>query len=242
MQNPGFVGKIEQLGARFVLVGSIPEGTRIGLASEIDMLVEFDAFKEHPFHVTLEDPFHIRANPHVPQCIKEYLDDDYCFDFDKFMAAYLETIESVLEDVFAWGRNPTRLSTITTNKEFVAIPCEICSKGAAVRGQCAKCAVAVSRTKIGACLQFEWNSGGVSAYCSMDVVPKFNTESMPAMKLACAINTGIASLRNSTIWQNHLRSYVEADMIVHDLDDPSDPAAIEAVILKEIIVAGESQG
>ncbi len=217
----------------------------MGLASEIDLLVEFEAFKAAPFFVTSSDPFHIVANPNIPHLVDCFLDEQKCFDFDKFVAIYLKAIESVVNIIFATQKNPRRLNIITTNEQFLAMTCKDCSTMSTEEGrpcQCAKCAVVVSRTKIGACLQFEWKHSGISAYCSMDIVPKFNIQPTPAMELAFIINTGMASLKNKTIWQNHLHSYVETDMIIQDINDSDKVIPVDAVILKQIILKGKHGG
>ena len=65
--------------------------------------------------------------------------------------------------------------------------------------QCQSCAVTVSQTKVGICLQFQWRKDctnqGFSGlffnqnppqpvYCSIDIVPTFRVQNVEAMELA----------------------------------------------------------
>ena len=49
--------------------------------------------------------------------------------------------------------------------------------------QCKYCAVVVSQTKVGVCLQFEYDTEFGPAYLSVDLIPLFNIIEMKAIKL-----------------------------------------------------------
>ncbi len=224
-------------------MGSVPEGTRVGLANEVDIVVDFEAFKEHPFGVTEDDPFHLRINAALQDRCSDFLDKACFFNFEPFILTYLGSIEFALESVFTSGLNPPSISIVTTNGEYSASVCAKCSRiPPEKKAQCADCAIVVSRTKIGACLQFKWSHDGTTAYCSMDVVPKFSVEKMKTLQLALLINKGMTLLNNGVLWRNHLRSYVEADMVVQDLDDAGQFGTVDAVILKQLILDDECCG
>jgi hypothetical protein len=48
------------------LIGSIAEDTRIVLANELDITVEFEGFEEAPFRVVEGDPFHLTVTENAP--------------------------------------------------------------------------------------------------------------------------------------------------------------------------------
>ncbi len=54
-------GVMRTLAPRFTLTGSIEERTRIGLANEVDVSLEFDGWRKDrpPFEVRTGDPFHL---------------------------------------------------------------------------------------------------------------------------------------------------------------------------------------
>ena len=57
---------MQLLKPRFTLVGSIPEGTRIGIGNELDITIDFDGWKDNPPLVAGIDPVHLcreEANP-----------------------------------------------------------------------------------------------------------------------------------------------------------------------------------
>ena len=57
--------RIPELGLTFILVGSIVEGTRIGAATEIDLMVQFEGRRLQAQPLLVEDdPFHLKV-PYV---------------------------------------------------------------------------------------------------------------------------------------------------------------------------------
>jgi hypothetical protein len=67
---------IQKLKPIFSLMGSVPEGTRIGLGNETDIMMVFDGFKEPPFQIVEGDPFHLYATERgtFPEFLEKYLD------------------------------------------------------------------------------------------------------------------------------------------------------------------------
>ncbi len=205
------------------------EGTRVGLGNELDILVSFEHFEKCPFSLIANDPFHISANSAETSLLSEVLDSNGRLNLDAFMETFFSTIELVLDEIFSSKRNPSCLSRVTTNHRPVYRPCQKCFGDT----QCCRCSVAVSRTKIGACLQFSWTK---SAYCSIDIVPKFDIEPVESMKLAFMINRGMANLPPD-VWFRHLRNYVETDMVLQDTLDEG-CKMVNAVVLRQITRPG----
>ena len=145
-------GKLMKFAPFFELVGSMAEGTRIGLANELDLVLKFRAFMgQAPFKVDKEDPFSLKkAEPSFAM-----LDDFFKrkeFLFHKFLHLILDAVEEALENIFQHDRNPPHLKRVTTNKEWRdgKTPCEgKCRNELELRNfvQCEECAVTVSTTK-----------------------------------------------------------------------------------------------
>ncbi len=56
------------------LVGSVAEGTRVGMGNEVDLTVDFHGWAEHAFSVLPGDPFNlVLAASDGPEWIKPYL-------------------------------------------------------------------------------------------------------------------------------------------------------------------------
>ena len=84
---------------RFVLVGSVAEGTRIGLGNELDLTVTFDGWDgdRPPFKVDPGDPFHLRATESPPDWMGPFFDADGRFHFNKFLAEFLGALQGYIQ-------------------------------------------------------------------------------------------------------------------------------------------------
>ncbi len=111
--------------------------------------------------------------------------------------------------------------------------------------QCRRCAVTVSQTKIGVCLQFEWllhdpaasskwprwPSDRRSVYCSVDLVPAFNVEPINCIELARIVNSAMLfTERRPRGWVQQLNGYARADMVFCNAADSGSP--VKSVFLK----------
>jgi hypothetical protein len=196
---------IKMLKPIFTLMGSVPEGTRIGLGNDTDIMMEFGGFgKQPPFHVVEDDPFHLYATDDIPTWMEKYLDEKKIFLFYKFMRDLLDIVSACIEVIFKEKRNPENLLRKTTNSEFNGdlLKCEDCKKRkdadlTSIFKQCKHCMVTVSQTKIGIGLQFLWKSlmfGEDIIYCSVDLVPTFNIKDIAPLNLARIVNTAMISI------------------------------------------------
>ena len=201
---------------RFVLVGSVAEGTRIGLGNELDLTVTFDGWDDDrpPFKVDPGDPFHLKATECAPDWMRPFFDSDSegRFNLNKFLADFLGGLESSVAAVFDSGNHPERLRRVTRNEELLSNSCSDCMENYDPDGllvQCASCAVTVSQTKMGACLQFEWSEAEV--YCSVDLVPTFKIEAVKAVSLARYVNEAMLAEDHPASWFDYLRGYAKGD-------------------------------
>ena len=114
--------------------------------------------------------------------MKEYFDDMGRFQYHNFLSDLLTSIDNAIEIIFG-GKDSIKkcgsLRRITKNKSYSCKKCRRENSGAkrkALFTQCADCMVAVSQTKMGACVQLQWQGGrdnfpGSKTYCSIDLVP-----------------------------------------------------------------------
>ena len=165
-------GKLMKFAPFFELVGSMAEGTRIGLANELDLVLKFRAFMgQAPFKVDKEDPFSLKKTEPSFAALEDFFRGEE-FLYHKFMLFILYAVEKALENIFQHGRNPPHLKRVTTNEEWREgkTPCQgKCRNELELRGfvQCDECSVTVSTTKSGVSLQFTydgghcWEKGGV---------------------------------------------------------------------------------
>ena len=222
-------GPLKDYGPKFELVGSMAEGTRIGVPNELDLGFSFQYLKQMeniPFKVE-DDPFSLKKTVTTPDMMMNY----FCgraFKFHKFMKFLLESVEDALSRIFEEGKNSFRLKCVTTNQQWRdrTTRCDGQCKNNANFEQCTKCMVAISQTKSGIALQFEW-VGGVyrddKIYCSIDLIPIFPIEPIPALQLAKLINTAMLSSNPPKGWLRFLHKYTTEYMIIQELAEPGAP-------------------
>ena len=167
---------------KFTLVGSVAEGTRIGLGSEIDLTMRFEGWmqqEEAPFKTNLYSD-HLYKNAPWPEWAEWYFEENKpMFMLERFKYDLLSSFDSALCNIFRKGKNPTRLKiqpNVHQKEPMRLRDCEQCDVRISQKTniQCENCILATSQTKLGICLQFTWVSdSGQEAYCSMDVIPAF---------------------------------------------------------------------
>ena len=218
------LGVLKDFAPFFELVGSMAEGTRIGLANELDMGLKFGAwYKNIPFKVD-GDPFSLKKAKTSPKSMEAFYKGN-AFQFHKFLHFLLNAVERAISTIFEEERNPPNLKCVTANTNWNEgrTTCEgKCKKNLRAQNfeQCKKCAVTVSQTKSGVALQFEWewhDTETESIYCSIDLIPIFPIEPISAMKLARFINECMLSDDPPIGWLNFLFKYVKEYKIVQEL-------------------------
>ena len=208
----------------FELVGSIAEGTRIGLANELDLGVKFQALMDQvPFKVDKEDPFTLKK----ARLSVAILDDFFLegkFLYHKFLHFLLDAVERAVCNIFKEKRNPFTLMFVTTNDDWNKgnTPCNgECRKKLEQNNftQCELCTVMVSQTKSGVALQFVFreNPWSDEIYCSIDLIPMFPIEEIPTMELTCLINTSMLGINPPRGWLNYMFKYPKEYKIIEML-------------------------
>ena len=172
---------MRKLKPSFTLVGSVPEHTRIGIANELDITIDFRGWVgEVPFKTTNDAYYLHRYNCYCvttsntllgvslsvrseqcPEWMASYFDAMGKFKYHQFMTDLLEAIDKATEAIFGGGqanKNSGYLTRITTNKNYSCQKCRRRNSGAkkpALFTQCKHCIVAISQTKMGVCVQFQ---------------------------------------------------------------------------------------
>ena len=186
LQNSLRKGRLKELSPFLEVVGSMAEGTRIGLANELDIHLHFKTWiKKPPFKIE-EDPFSLKL-ARKPRDLKHHFFEEEGFQWHKFMHILLEestdlteqffeeekfqwhrfmhflleAVDEAIERIFEKGKNPPGLRQVTTNKDWVRgnTPCRgECKRNLEANDfeQCDQCAVTVCKTKSGVALQFEY--------------------------------------------------------------------------------------
>lgn len=96
-----------------------------------------------------------------PEWMTSYFDAMGKFEYHRFMSDLLEAIDKATEAIFGGGqaiKNSGYLTRITTNKNYSCKKCRRLNSGArkpSLFTQCRDCIVAISQTKMGACVQFQ---------------------------------------------------------------------------------------
>ena len=229
-----------KLRPKFTLVGSVSEGTRLGLANELDLTVKFHGWPEGCFCVE-GGPFDLKKTEATPEWMADHLDSAGCFLYNKFKYDFLKAVEKALGEVEMPGTETSdRLRLVTTNEEFqggktrCSADCskrlDKCQRGLLFQ-QCKYCAVAVSQTKVGPCLQFEYGDDKGVVYCSVDLIPMFDIMEMEAVDLARIAVRGMLEYRPAG-WLKNIMGYAKHDKVMMALSEEVGISTVKTVSLK----------
>ena len=110
----------------FTLVGSVAEGTKVGLGNELDIMVDFRGWSESDplFTINPEDPFHLYASETCPAWMSPYFDGMGRFNQQKFKTHFIRAIDRAVRAIFRSGLNPPCLGECIPNSRGVS-----CRKG-----------------------------------------------------------------------------------------------------------------
>ena len=117
---------MQNLQPEFVLVGSIQEGSRLGIGNEIDLTIHFKGWKQ-PF-VIHDDAFHLKKAKTCPEWMDSYFDHKDQFLFSLFMENICQAIDDSLNMIFTEKRNPQKLLQVKTNEDYFQNPCGACEE------------------------------------------------------------------------------------------------------------------
>ena len=237
---------LKKLKPIFTLMGSVAEGTRLSIANEMDLCMEFEGLKSTPFKINLDDPYHIYKTESFPDWMHDYFDSNGRPVLHKLKLQLLEAVDSVAGDVTT--ENPTRLRTYTPNKKYNWKKCQKCRKNANLPlfKQCKKCCLMTSQTRVGICLQLAWKHEGFSyyegfrhgnmkqrkfrLYTSVDLVPMFHIKPTYIRPFVKATNKAMLKEGHPEEWYEYLKKYLSTDKILRGLG--SEDEHVSRVLLK----------
>ena len=235
---------LKKLKPRFTLMGSVAEGTRLSIANEMDICMEFEGLKRSPFKINLEDPYHIYKTDTFPDWMQDYFDSNGRLVLQKFKLQLLEAVDSVAGEVL--NDNPTRLQAYTPNKKYDWKKCKDCGENANLPlfKQCKNCCVVTAQTKVGICLQLAWkhegfsykkrkkikHQSGFTLYTLVDLVPMFNIEPTHIRPFVKATNKAMLEKDHPEEWYEYLKKYLSTDKILQGLG--TEDEYVSRVLLK----------
>ena len=159
---------LKEFDPEFQMSGSMSEGTRLGLANEVDIGLIFNSMKNNVAFKVDRDPFSLKKAETVPTFMEKYFNAKDEFNYHDFMLFLLNQFNSMIKEIFDKGmlNRSNRLMCVTTNKAWKEgkTKCdgrcnrEMKSDPDTKFEQCTQCVVSVSQTKIGIALQFHWKS------------------------------------------------------------------------------------
>ncbi len=83
------------------MVGSVAEGTRVGLGNELDLMVDFQGWNEEvPFKIRKDDAFHLYATPNSPSWMARFITDRGELMLDAFSLELLRGVDLAVQSIF----------------------------------------------------------------------------------------------------------------------------------------------
>ena len=155
---------LREFDPEFQMSGSMIEGTRLGLANELDIGLIFNTLKDSLALKVEGDPFSLKKSDTAPAFMKRFFDGNE-FDYHDFKLFLLDTFSNIIKDIFDKHKlsGSNKLICVTTNEAWAKGEtkcngdCKRKMKKADTKyEQCILCCVCVSQTKIGIALQFQW--------------------------------------------------------------------------------------
>ena len=71
---------LKNLKLRFVLVGSTPEGTRVGIGNEVDLTLHFKAWEDFPPFKICDEAFYLYKSEMCPKWMDKYFNSKEQFE------------------------------------------------------------------------------------------------------------------------------------------------------------------
>ena len=208
-------------------MGSVAEGTRLNIANEMDICMEFQGLNSTPFMINQDDPYHIYKTETFPEWMQEYFDLNGYFILHRFKLQLLEAVNSVAGDIIVGNK---RLRAYKLNKQYNWKKCKKCrNNNLNLFMQCEICRLMTAQTKVGICLQFAWEHKGFTyyegtkqerkfkLYTSVDLVPIFPISPTNIRQFVKATNKAMLNKSHPEEWYEVLKKYLSTDKILQGL-------------------------
>ena len=218
------------MGPKFVLIGSVAEGTRLKPATEIDVMCQLfygPQHKSNHFIVDENDPFHLYADNAANHAANSFCDNDQ-LDYDKLLTTFLKSLKSLAKEMKEFIKETTNKRLKIGNATSFCEKCTLMahrSKGIYFK-HCENCLFPITQTKMGACLVFSWTPrpNEASINVSMDLVlalPLKKNIRGQRSKLTNVINLQHVAVQGLVKhqppnWRKHLEGHLGKDQILPD--------------------------
>ncbi len=191
------------------IVGSIPEGTRVGEVNEIDAMCHLQTLEEDNFPLFAEDAQTLKVKKQNHPLQRYCSKDDNAFRFDDFLGDMMKTVELAMSCIDM----PDHLSI--TPRQFKCKP--IIESGKPMT-HCTECISPVTFTKSGVCIILKWNE---NEFVTIDLVPVFPVQFQNCKKIPDIFSMLIKDLseKKPLKWKKHLQKVVKADRILPEFYD-----------------------
>ena len=146
-----------ELGVKFVLVGSIVEGTRIYEANELDVMMQFKGLYEKPL-ILQDDPFELEIEHDHKHPLGNWCENS-TLKYEKFFAHILETLAEIIKRGGKMIERKTNGRIRSKPQMSKHVKCDgIYGKRSqsTYLTHCIDCLSSVTFTKCGACLVFKY--------------------------------------------------------------------------------------
>ena len=196
---------------KFILVGSIIEGTRVGYANELDLTVTFEGLKYDPFELG-EDAFTLKIFTESHP-LKKFCSESGTLDFSLFLRAVLEEIEFCVQNEAEKISQETNnhLKIAQRSNDFSGLSPEYDPKLGSYFKLPEQDLCLLTHTKIGACLIFLWNQSEV---LTVDLIPVLPVAGSSIQALFESVTQSLLSIPHPPNWLSYLISSIKKDMIL----------------------------
>ena len=202
--------KLPELDPRFILVGSIVEGTRMHSADELDITMQFKGLQECPLIIG-HDPFILRIDDPDNHPLGKW-----CYDGILRFELFLANILHDLVDIIGNGRREIEEMTnhriSIKSQQSQHILCD-CGSDSPIMSHCSKCLPNVTLTKIGACLIFEWRENNIEEVLTIDLIPVLPVKGKNLNEMIHSI-TNTLIIEKPPNWLKYLTGFINRDRIL----------------------------
>ena len=201
--------EMSDLKLAFILVGSIAEGTRVGIANELDLTVRFEGLCEKSKALLIGDnafTLNIPSDTANDHPLLKYCEDKI-FIYDLFFAKLLEHLSNIVKKLSYEIEKKTNGRLKPGQQKQL---CDECNLEGDFK-HCEKCLFPVTFTKIGPCLIFTW--GKENTVLTVDLVPVIPIQGQKVTDLFNLCTKTLFKDRPAG-WLKYLKGYIKRDRIL----------------------------
>ena len=205
--------KLPQLDLKFILVGSVAEGTRTHAANELDVMAWFNILEFYPLLLTNNDPFNVKVsgnyNPMETWARNGHL------AYERFHLHFLERLSEVIRE------NKGQIISLTEERielEGESRDLQCCPRynyDQCCYTHCRNCIFNVTQTKCGACLVFKWKSREFDRgeILTIDLIPTLAVKGMDLNQMMISVTKTLFTKRPAN-WLRYLTSFMNRDRVL----------------------------